>query len=163
MISKGSSVTKAEALSVIEEYEYAIEEAVKNGNNVNTKLFKLQASITGIFSGKDDTFDPSRHKIRLKLKPGSRLIKAINDIRLRKIEIKLPQPVLRQFVDLKTKTKNESFTAGQIVSIHGSLLKFDESDLEQGIFFIDENSVETRVTNMMKNKPSELIFLYLIL
>ncbi len=37
MIGKGSTVTKAEAISVIKEFEYVIVEAVKNGQNVNTK------------------------------------------------------------------------------------------------------------------------------
>jgi len=158
MIGKGSTVTKAEALSVIEEYEYAVAEAVKNGNNVNTRLFKLTPSVSGVFTNQSDGFDSSRHAVKLNLNAGSRLNDAVVDIELRKVEINQAQPVLQQFVDLKTKVMNETFTPGQIASIRGLLLKFDEEDNAQGIFFIAADGSETRVVNMVKNKPSELLF-----
>lgn len=158
MIGKGSTVTKAEALSVIEEFEYAVVEAVKNGNSVNTELFRITPSVSGVFADQSDGFDPSRHAIRLNLNPGSRLTEAISDIELRKVEISSPQPMLQQFIDLKTNVVNESFTAGQIASIRGSLLKFDTEDSKQGIFFIASDGTETRIENVVKNKPSELLF-----
>ncbi len=158
MTGKGSTITKAEALSVVEEYEYAVVEAVKNGNSVNTKLFKINPSVSGVFVDKHDGFDPARHAVRLNMNAGSRLSEAISDIELRKVEITSPQPVIQQFIDLKTNVVNESFTAGQIASIRGSLLKFDEVDRAQGIFFIAADGTETRVDNVVKNKPSELLF-----
>ncbi|WP_321308862.1 DNA-binding domain-containing protein [Marinifilum fragile] len=158
MIGKGSTVTKAEALSVIEEFEYAVVEAVKNGNSVNTELFRITPSISGVFADQSDGFDPMRHAIRLNLNAGSRLTEAISDIELRKVEISSPQPMLQQFIDLKTNVVNESFTAGQIASIRGSLLKFDTEDPKQGIFFIASDGTETRIENVVKNKPSELLF-----
>ncbi|WP_054718534.1 DNA-binding domain-containing protein [Marinifilum fragile] len=158
MIGKGSTITKAEALSVIEEFEYAVVEAVKNGNSVNTQLFRITPSVSGVFNDQNDGFDPARHAVRLNLNAGSRLIEAISDIELRKVEITSPQPILQQFVDLKTNVINESFTAGQIASIRGSLLKFDTGDTQQGIFFIATDGSETRVENVVKNKPSELLF-----
>ncbi|RUT79689.1 DNA-binding domain-containing protein [Ancylomarina longa] len=158
MIGKGSTVTKAEALSVIEEFEYAVVEAVKNGNNVNTRLFKVHPSVAGVFNDKQDHFDASRHAIKLNLLAGSRLRAAIADIELHKVEIVSPQPVLQQFVDLKSKVINETFTPGQVASIRGSLLKFDTTDSQQGIFFINTTGEETRVENVIKNKPSEVLF-----
>ena len=53
---------------------------------------------------------------------------------------------------------NESFTPGQIVSIKGSYLKFNEEDQSQGIFFVDDDKSEVRVSNVVKNMPSELMF-----
>jgi len=159
MIGKGSTVTKAEALSVIEEFEYAVVEAVKNGNSVNTKLFKIYPSVSGVFIDQHDGFDPARHAIRLNLNAGARLSKAIADIDLRKVEITSPQPFIQQFIDLKTKTTNESFTPGQVAALRGSLLKFNEEDNDQGIFFIADDGTAIRVDNIIKNKPSELMFL----
>jgi hypothetical protein len=158
MIGKGSTVTKAEALSVIEEFNYAVVDAVANGNNVNTELFKVQPSLSGVFVNDQDTFDKKRHSIRLNLNAGKRLAEAITNIELRKVEVSIPQPVIQRFTDLKTKTINESFSPGQIASIKGTLLKFDEEDDKQGIFFIAADSTETRVSNVVKNKPSELLF-----
>ncbi|MDE5422127.1 DUF4469 domain-containing protein [Ancylomarina sp. DW003] len=158
MVGKGSTVTKAEALSVIEEFNYAVVDAVANGNNVNTELFKVYPSLSGVFVNDQDTFDKNRHSIRLNLNAGKRLAEAIANIELRKVELSLPQPVIQRFTDLKTKTINESFSPGQIASVKGALLKFDEEDDKQGIFFIAADSSETRVSNVVKNKPSELLF-----
>ena len=140
-----------------QDHKYILVEAVKNGHNVNTKLFKVYPSITGVFANQQDGFDSSRHAIRLNLNAGSRLKEAVTDIELHKVEITSPQPVLQQFRDLKTKVINETYTRGQIAALKGTLLKFDESDRTQGVFFISDGT-ETRVDNIVKNKPSELLF-----
>ncbi len=158
MIGKGSTVTKAEAISVIEEFEYAVVDAIQNGNNVNTELFKIYPSISGVFTNKEDGFNSNRHAIKLNMNPGKRLNEAIANIELKKVEITSPEPVIQQFIDLKNNVINESFSPGQIVSMKGSLLKFNEEDELQGVFFIAANNTETKVSNMVKNKPSELMF-----
>lgn len=158
MIGKGSTVTKAEALSVIEEFEYAVVKAVKSGNNVNTALFKIYPSVSGVFSNREDGFDNSRHAIKLNLNPGKRLSEAITDMDLKKVEITSPQPIIQKFINLKSNEINETVTPGQVAAIKGSLLKFDHTDAQQGIFFITETGAETRVDNVIKNKPSELMF-----
>ncbi|NJO69994.1 MAG: DUF4469 domain-containing protein [Bacteroidetes bacterium] len=158
MISRGSTVTKAEALSVLEEYGLALEDILKGGNNVNTKLFGIYPSIAGVFNGQSDGFDKSRHAVRLNITSGSRLNKIIGSIQVQRVELTSPAPVLQKFTNLRTKTINESFTPGQIAAIAGLMLKFDEADPLQGIFFIAADSTETRVSNVSKNKPSELLF-----
>jgi hypothetical protein len=80
------------------------------------------------------------------------------NIQLRKVEVMSIQTVTQKFTDLKSKLVNESFTPGQIASIQGSMLKFDEADPNQGIFFIGDNGVATKVNQVVKNKPSELLF-----
>jgi hypothetical protein len=158
MIGKGSTVTKAEALSVIEEFSYAVVDSLAKGNNVNTELFKVYPSISGVFADKSDGFDASRHAIRLNLNAGPRLKEALASIQLRKVEVMAIQPVIQQFADLKSKLVNESFSPGQIASLKGSMLKFDEADPNQGIYFIGEDGTATKVTQVAKNKPSELLF-----
>ncbi|MFA8437039.1 MAG: DNA-binding domain-containing protein [Marinifilaceae bacterium] len=158
MVSRGSTVTKAEALSVIEEFSHAIVDSIANGNNVNTELFRIHPSISGVFTDENDGYDKTRHSIRLKINAGPRLAEATSKIELRKVEITGPQPAIKRFVDLNTKVENESFHPGHFASIKGTLLKFEEEDSNQGIFFIAADSTETRVTNIARNKPSELMF-----
>ena len=157
-IGKGSTVTKAEALSVIEEFEYSVVDAIKEGNNVITELFKIYPSVSGVFTDDEDGFDPARHSVKLNLNAGSRLKSIVSDIELKKVDITSPRPVIQRFTDLKNNVINESFSPGQIISIKGSHLKFDEEDAQQGIFFIAADNSETKVTNVVKNKPSELMF-----
>ena len=54
MVSRGSTVTKAEALAVFEEYALAVEQLVKNGHAVNTPLFNLSLSVKGVFNREDE-------------------------------------------------------------------------------------------------------------
>ena len=158
MIGKGSTVTKAEGLSVIEEFEYAVVEVVKDGNAVSTDLFRIHPSISGVFNDEHDSFDPSRHNVRLNISPGPRLLEIISAIELEKVSITSAKPEIFQFVDLKSKSVNESLTPGQIASIKGNLLRLDEEDPQQGVFFITNDASEIRVTDFVKNKPSELMF-----
>lgn len=158
MIGKGSTVTKAEALSVIEEFEYAVVDAIQNGNNVHTDLFKIYPRISGVFTNADDSYDASRHTIKLNMNPGSRLKDVSSNITVKKVEITSHEPVIQQLIDLKTNVINETFTPGQIASLKGSLLKFDEDSELQGIFFIKSDNTETKASNVVKNKPSELLF-----
>lgn len=158
MISRGSTVTKAEALGVIEEFGLALEDILKGGNNVNTRLFGIYPSIAGIFNGSADGYDSNRHSIRLNITPGNRLNRIIGEIKVQKIEITSPAPILDKFVNLKSKAVNETFSPGQIASITGLNLKYNEADSAQGIFFIANDNTETKVDNVSKNKPSELLF-----
>jgi hypothetical protein len=158
MINRGSTVTKAEALGVLEEYGLALEDLIKGGYNINTKLFCVYPSISGVFNGSDDSFDSRRHSIRLNVSVGNRFAKSTDSISTQKVGMTSPAPVLEKFTNLKTKAVNETFTTGQVASITGLLLKFNEEDASQGIFFIAADGTETRVTNISKNKPSELIF-----
>jgi hypothetical protein len=159
MIGKGSTVTKAEALSVIEEFEYAVVDSIQKGNNVSTELFKIAPSIVGVFTNNQDAFDPSRHSIKINVNAGKRLAQAAANIELKKVSINAIQPVLQNFTDQISKVVNESFHSGQVASIRGTSLKFNQDDETQGIFFIAENGTETRVDNIIKNFPSELMFI----
>lgn len=158
MISRGSTVTKAEAMGVFEELNLAVEDILKGGNNINTPLFCIYPSIAGVFEGANDSFNKTRHSIRLNVSGGSRLSKIVSDIQFQKVDAVSPVPVIESFVNLKTKAINSTFSPGQVASITGLLLKFNEEDPQQGIFFIASEGTETRATNISKNKPSELLF-----
>jgi len=159
MIERGSTVTKAEALAVIEEYSQVISTLVRGGASVNTELFAVSPSVSGNFTGMDDSFDPNRHSVKLNLTAGSRLQQEINHIQLKKVQIHSRIPVVRQFTDLYSGMKDNSFTPGQAASVKGSLLKFEETDPLQGIFLIGDGKKETRVDRVIKNVASELLFI----
>src|SRR5699024_10157343 len=86
MIIRGSTVTKPDALSVIEPYEAAIEEVLTNGYRVNTPLMRISASIQGVFNDEFDSFDSSRHYVRLNVNPGSRINKIAGDTSVERVE-----------------------------------------------------------------------------
>ena len=71
------------------------------------------------------------------------------------------RPSLTRFYDNGSETQNKLITPNGGARIKGSLLKFDEEDENQGIFFIDQSdNSEHRVDQpLLRNKPGELIFI----
>ncbi|WP_158275717.1 HU family DNA-binding protein [Marinilabilia rubra] len=158
MISRGSTVTKAEALGTLEEFKSAVCDIVKDGNNVNTELFVIYPTVAGVFESKSEAFNASKHGINLNLRAGKRLIESSRDLNVERVEISESKPTLKTVTDLKTGAVNESVTVGQIVSIKGGLLKIDTESAEAGIFFIDPDGNAHKASRIVKNKPSELLF-----
>ena len=48
---------------------------------------------------------------------------------------------------------------GGVGIIRGSLLKFDEADPRQGVFFVAGDGTESRASKIVKNKPGEIILM----
>jgi hypothetical protein len=161
IVSRGSTVTRAEVLSVFDELCLAVEQSLKAGNAVNTSLFMIMPSIKGRFTGDADSFDRERHEIRLRMKPGRRLKKVVQHIKVEKTSGGKQCPKPEHFYDNATQTRDKAITPGNGARIVGTQLKFSEDAPEQGIFFIHtSNGNITRVNDgLIRNMPSELIFL----
>lgn len=159
MIGRGSTVTKAEALSVFEEYGNAIEQLIKEGCSINTPLFNLSPSVKGTFIGPDDAFNSARHTVKLNIAPGTRLRVMGQQVSVERVKGVSPGPVPDSLDDLGSGTRNDQLTPGNIAQLRGSLLKFDEADPSQGIFLIAADNSETRIITVSRNKPGQLDFL----
>lgn len=157
MISRGSTVTKAEALSVLEEFNQAIVDLIKSGSNISTELFSIYPSISGVFSSPNEAFNTNKHAINIKMRAGNRFKDIHRHISLERVECNVNKPIIQSVTDLKTNAVNETVTIGQIISIKGALLKISEEINEAGIFIIGEGTPEMRITQIVKNKPSELL------
>lgn len=161
MTREGSTVTRAEALAGFEEVTRAILNLVQQGHSVVTPLVNIRPGISGVFEDEEDTFDPDRHEVRIHVTPGLRLRETTEEIPTEKVEPRERLPKLTHYYDKSTETQDAQITPGGGARIVGSLLKFDEEDPDQGIFFVNtSDGAETRVEDtILRNKPSELIFI----
>lgn len=160
MIGRGSTVTKAEALSVIEEYYDAMTKFLGEGYTITTPAYNVTPRIRGVFTDKKERYDPNKHRLYLSVKPKARLKEALRHIKLEYRKSNGQQPLIDELYDLVSESTNEQLTPGGIAHLNGELLKFDGADPQQGIFFKSGNQ-ETRVVPKMvaRNMPSELIFM----
>ena len=80
MIKRGSSLTAADiaAYQKLEAEVYA--DIIANGGNVNTPLINTSFSITGVFPNQTDSFDKTRHAIKLNVNAGSALREAASKV-----------------------------------------------------------------------------------
>ena len=157
IVGRGSTVTRAELLAVIEEYEATITKFVANGDRVNTPLVNISSSISGIFANTDDHYDSRRHQIKLNVNPGLRLKEAIEDMTTQKVNARQRRPQVTMVEDHMSGTKNDKITPGGMLKISGSLLKYNPEDIEQGVFLMATDGSETKLGPVIRNKPSTLI------
>ena len=159
MISRGSTVTKADVLSVIEEYEAAVTALLAEGGSIQTPLLRIALSISGVFEGREDHFDPDRHSLNVNLSSGPRMQQLHEQITLQKVNGKPRCPALDTFVDFATNSRNQVITPGSAGMIRGNLLKMDLADPSQGLFICGSDGSELRVSSFIRHKPKELLFI----
>jgi hypothetical protein len=161
MLAQGSTITRSDIYAVIEDLIKAVEAMLLDGKRVNIGDFiQLYPGLKGQFSGIDDSFDRSRHKIVVRATPGVRLRKTIESkANVKRVEKSSGDALLYYYIDSGSGTRNETITPGNIGSIMGKRLTFNAEEADEGIYFIAEDNTETKVTIVQKNKPSELVFL----
>ena len=159
MLKRGSTLTETDIMAVLKMEREVICEQAAMGNNLTTPLFNLSMSIKGVFNGLDDSYDPSRHSIKMNLTPGTELRKTAASIKTQKVRGGKVSPIIDQLVDAATGSVNDQVGSESLARLRGSYLKYNANDSLQGIFFIAADGTETRVTVISLNKPGELHFM----
>jgi hypothetical protein len=159
VLASGTTITKADMLAVLEGFETAVVRHLTTGGRVTTPLFNAGPSIRGVFEGKEDRFDPSRHTISLNLSPGLRLRKVPSEIKVEKVTTEAFHPVLDRFEDAVSGEANSLITPGGGGTLLGSNLKIRDDNAAAGIFFINASNEETKAGPLLENRPGKLIFL----
>ncbi len=153
-----TSVTKSDALSVLEDYHRIIEKLLCDGMNVLTPHAHYHVSMKGTFNDEADTYDASRHQLLARITPGPRLRKALRDVQVEKELTEGPRPWPLTYVDVTSGERNGLVTPGGHGRVVGQNLAFDPADPLQGVFFLSATGGETRVAELAWIMPGHLIF-----
>lgn len=157
MLKRGTLLTKADILAVLQVYREVIADVVEDGCAVNTQLFNITPSISGVFNGTGDSYDSLRHKTHANIHPGTVIRDAVKRIKTRKVQVADPIPYIVEVKDIVSGSVNETLTPGGIVQLRGSRLKFIETHQDNGIFLIPETGGEIKLTVIAENKPARLM------
>lgn len=160
MIQQGSTVTEADILSVISDFQKAVQLLLGQGGTVTTPFAIFRSTIRGVFTGPDDSFDPSRHNLSVRVRPGLGIrdyYKTEVPTQKHSKPVSIPQPDL--YIDANSGEHNGLVTPGGMGTIKGTLLSFDPEDEAQGIFFIKEDGTEIKVEVVGQNQTSVLRFI----
>lgn len=159
MLERGSTVTRADIVSVLTDYKATYVKFLRNGDNVKTPLSETRTSMGGRFESKYDRFDPSRHQINHSTTSGIALAGISDGLKVEKVSNIPVQPLLEYLMDFRSGTEGGTLTPGGSVQLRGEHLKLDPEDAEQGIYLLGPTAgEETKVELIMKNMPSELMF-----
>lgn len=160
MKDRGTTVGEADIRAVLTDYRDVITDLVAKGYWVTTSLVTFSTSVRGHFQGSKDLYNPGRHRLMVRAKVTKRLQHTVRQrARLTKKGAKSLQPLLIEYRDYASGTRDSTLTCGGLGRILGRRLKFDPDDPEQGIFFVATDKSRTRVAHGAKNTPRELIFI----
>lgn len=143
----GTTVTYSDTLAVFNTLLDGVRHYLLDGHPVNLDIFNVKVGIKGIFNDRVDSFDKSRHKVRLLISGGKEIKKYVErDMKLIKTFRPDPQPMISQIWDYKTKTTNLKLSISNGVGISGKDLNFDKSNNVEGLFLID-GGTEIKISN----------------
>ncbi len=159
IVAMGSTVTRSDILSVLNDRDEAVRAMLLDGDRVNTSLVSLYVTIKGVFDGPTAPFDPSRHQFSLVSVPTRGLTQWVQvNSRAQQVKADRPEPEPLRFIDVTSGEINSVLLPHSVANIQGRRLKFDFSDAEQGVFFVAADGTASRAPLVAKNSASELIF-----
>lgn len=155
IIKRGSSLTEADIAAYQKLEQEVYKDIVANGGHLNTPLINTSFSVTGVFANPADTFDKSRHAIKLNASAGPLLRDAAKQAKAQKVETSSTDPYITSVTD-KVSGDSGTIRAGSIMEITGSRLKFGAGDAEQGVFALTASGA-VRCEPVIENKPARLM------
>jgi hypothetical protein len=158
MTRTGSTVTPAEAKANYEELIGAHEYFLRQGYGINTEFVNIRPVIQGVFVNRDAKFDPAQHKIKFRVTLGKRYNKTSADVKAEKVEPVSNAPLPVSFEDLASDTVNELITPGGTAVLSGRRLRFDQSDVRQGVFLTGGDG-ETRIERVLSHSATKVVFI----
>ena len=156
MLEKGSTVTRADILAVLNNFFEVAGTITANGETINTDLFKTNLSITGAFDGAGDTFDKNRHTIKVNTNGGKVLKDAVNKIHVEKTTTPEAIPHILEVKDSVSGSINDQITSGGVLEITGSLLKIEGDNPQNGVYLVASDGTQNKVATLADNKPARL-------
>ncbi len=160
IVARGSTVGRADILSVLEDYHSTVRDLLLMGMSVNTPTACYRPGIHGTFSGLEDSFDPARHRLVVRVRPGAALKEAIAKSARAAKEITEPRkPIPVQYLDLASGKANEVLTPGEGGHLTGRLLRFDPADPAQGVFFVAADGTAVRAERLLDVRSRKVVLL----
>ena len=157
MMRRGTTLTRADVAAVLQVYTEVVGELTADGSAVNTPLFNTSFSVSGVFTSMSDSFDKARHTVSVNISAGTTLREAVKSVKTEKTESASTDPYITEAADVVSGAVNSTLTAGGILRLTGSRLKFDASDTAQGVFLVPEAGDAVRCGVVAENKPARVM------
>ncbi|MDR2927913.1 MAG: DUF4469 domain-containing protein [Cytophagaceae bacterium] len=157
IVNSGTLVTRTDTVAVFNLFEEVVSSETRKGCTFNLPLFNTSFSISGVFDGPLDSFDPSRHKLNVNVTKGTLLRDAEKNIKLTKTNAYAAMPQIQEVKDCLSGSVNELLTAGGVIELRGHTLKIDGDATLCGLWFITETGEELMSPVIIENRPSKII------
>ena len=129
-----NTVSEEEAKGVIIVFQKTVEHYLLEGNSVDTGLVIVSPSVAGVFESEEDTFDESRHKIRVNARVKSDFVRAFRvEARTRMVEAPDGSPRPLSVLDMASGRSDGLVTLGGHVRLTGRRLRYLPENADAGV------------------------------
>ena len=157
ILDRRNVMSRTDLVAAFNAFFETVQGCIERGESINLPLFNMGYSISGVFDDDDDTYDAARHRLKVNLNDGLLITKAIENIKLTKVEAHDTEPDIKNFKDTASNTVNQTLTPGSIFELTGSRLKIVGDEALTGLFFVAKDGSETRVSLIAQNSYKKLI------
>ena len=155
----GSILKPVEVNGSIDSYWQTITEYTRKGKTYSDDYISTHFNISGVFTDKDDYFDPSRHTLTVNIQLKPTVSRAVEEVELKKVDGRKSRPEINSVYDWGSNSTNRKLTVGDVLEIRGEMLKISHNlEGEEGVFFVNQDSgIEIRQGEIHINEPKRLI------
>lgn len=144
-ITRETALTESEILGVATALARRRDEALLAGQKVDYgELGRYALRIRASLDRADAPLPPDYEVDVTSGLPRQTVNYLANRVTVEREQVSFYQPLVYSFHDSTTKQVDTVYTAGASAWINGIYLKFDETDAEQGVFFIAQDGAATR-------------------
>ena len=158
IVKERSEYRRDTILTILKMRDQAVKEFIEEGDSFRDGLIQLSPRVTGVWETEDAPFDPQVHRRTLDMTMTADLRATLEEIGVNNLGKKEATSKISSVTNSATGLKDGTAPIGDDLIIEGDKIKIaDETDSEQGVFFIDSEGKEHRVNRRLTdNKPSRL-------
>ncbi|WP_293714712.1 DNA-binding domain-containing protein [uncultured Parabacteroides sp.] len=158
IINEGSEIKYDTLLSIMNQRDRIIREALQEGTSVLTQVCQFTPRVTGPWIGSTAKFDPEKHKITVSMAPSSELRKDLLNVGVEVLVVKDTNARIGLVTDTVTNLADGSITPGDDILINGERIRVAGEAEGVGVFFVNAEGVATPVTRRLtQNDPKTVI------
>ena len=158
IVDEGSEYKYDTLLSIINQHDRIIREAVMDGYSVLTKTCQYTPRVTGSWIGTSAKFDPEKHKVTLDITLSSEMRESLSHVGVEVLTVKDSGATIGLVTDTATGLSNDTITPSYDIRIDGEKIRVAGEAAGIGVFFIDADDKEHPVTRRLTtNDPKTLL------
>jgi len=163
MLDMGSTITKADIVAVITNFEKTVKNICLEGNKITMDNFmQFTPALSGKFTSELDGFDPVRHEVYVTAQISSTFNAEFEQASsMEKITSIDKKPLIIGVFDLASNESNTKVTKNNIITLRGEFLKFNTGVEDEYLRFVNKSNPAEMVqlTQFQKLTDKEIVFL----
>ena len=162
IVDEGSEIKYDTLLSIINQHDRIIREAVCDGYSVLTGVGQYSPRVTGSWIGKSANFDPSVNKLTLDMVLSKEMRDALSTVGVEVLGVKEGGGAAIGLVtDTLTEATDGTITPGEDILIEGAKIKIVGDPELCGVYFVPRDAPEETIykvdRRLTQNNPSSII------